>query len=406
MRNPRSWHRAILLIGCAAASLAASPGCAGLFSNRPTRPLRAPKLDVAGEVRSGTALGGPDDRVRALDGADPLVVRCRALWVERLPPALAPLDGEARLLVEPSSADPVRAVSSLAGGLGHASGLRAEAILAGAAQGEFGRSVPAWDDESPLPPGFRVAFDPGAQAAEAGIPRLAIVAARAATGAEASLVVELEPGSGEPELSLLLDTTLRPGAGPVLLAIPRAAAADEPAGLLVALEGLDEFATERGADAVSAELRAPPGTEDAAARRRAVSAAEDERREIGHALRSLDDCARTPPGARLPRGALRRAAGARRRARRRGDGPRGARARRARSAPRARRPPRDGLGDRARDLGVPRTPRGGREDRSRARGPARAPRRRGRALPGGDRGPPARLQRAPTRSARASSRRT
>jgi len=282
MPNPLCALRAAPKGVLAAVVLGATAGCAGLFSDPASRPLRTPPLHHAAEVRGGTALSGADEHARDLGASADLVVRCRALWVERTPAGLAALDQEARLLVEPDTAEPVRVVSSSAGGIGCSTGSQAVELLARAEGGALGRFVPAWDEASPLPEGcsFRVRCD-----APFEIPAIAFVAWRGASGGEASVGVELEPASPGTREALVLADRLKAGGGPVLFALPRSQAFDEPAALLVAFESSSSGA---GADLERAVAQARASAEEATARRSGVSAADGERREIRHALSDLE----------------------------------------------------------------------------------------------------------------------
>lgn len=269
-----------------AASVAFASGCSGLFT-KSSPPLLAPELGVLAGLNAGTGLSGSHERAEPPDDADPLVIRCRALWVEHSPQGLAPLEQAARLVLEPRSHDPVQVLAKTAGGIGFASGPSAPDLVAQALDGKLGRSLAAWDRASPLPLGFSLRVSADAPFSSGLLPHVALVAWRDSPAREATLGIELEQSDELQEL-LILSQPLRSGDGPLVLVFPRAAARNEPAALVVEIEALERSSSSADEDLGVALARADVHAEEATAKRRGVSPSEEERREIGTAWLELD----------------------------------------------------------------------------------------------------------------------
>ncbi len=260
-------------------------GCSGLGERTPP-PLLAPELVVEARPHVGSSLTGPMASGLRVDGAAPLGVRQRALWVESTVATSGSLDPHLSLVIGPGDPDPLRAIARRASGVGFARGSEAIELVRALADGRHGRTSVAWEESGPLDPGttFRVdARTKDAGDAEVG---LLLDASRADEAARSRIALQIgRRGDAEREKLVLADA-LQIGDGPIVFVLARTAARDEPAALVIVLELTD------GSDVTAAPSGSRVGVEAsvtaAAERSREITRSEEERREIRGLLADLD----------------------------------------------------------------------------------------------------------------------
>lgn len=267
-------------LGAAGAiALAFLSGCGAPGEGPP--PLRVPAISVVAGPHAGTGLTGPLPAAGPVGDSVALGLRCRGLWVESPVVAGESLDPHLRLVFAPGESEPLRPVARRAVGVGFARGPAAADLVHDADDGRRGRTEVAWDESGALEAGtaFRVATS-GASGTDADA--LVLDVSRATGSAEARVVLQLLARAGaEPEM-LVLAEPLRPDDGPLAFVFPRTARADEPAALVVVLGLAPPGARPAARPDVSTSAAA------AAERRRALSQAEEESREIRGVLADLD----------------------------------------------------------------------------------------------------------------------
>ncbi len=248
--------------------------------------LVAPELAVVATPFAGTGLTGPLDApastehaVPMSEHAEPTMVRCRGLWLERAPVVSGTLEAEAALVLATGSAEPIRPRAERARGIGVSRGEEATDLLARAVHGDLLRISHAFEEVCELEPGqtFQVraeTYDPSEYA-------FAIEVDRRTADPDARVLVELGPLGAPKREQLALRDALSRNGGPLALVFPRVPALDQPAALLVVLEVVDAEEA-RASDAAWNEI-AP--TFDRLSP--ALSRAELESREVERAMSGL-----------------------------------------------------------------------------------------------------------------------
>ncbi|MCY2959103.1 MAG: hypothetical protein NTY35_02975 [Planctomycetota bacterium] len=270
-------------IACAALAVFLS-GCSSLRAGAP--PLRVPALAVEARHQLGSSLTGPLAAPVPADSAAPFGVRQRGLWVEAPIPVGQTLDRFVGLVIGPADSDPLRPVPRRAGSVGFVRGPEATELVRSLAQGGYGRTTQAWEEQGTLSPGTTFRLKASTADGTGDSVSFLLDASRAGEPLEARIALQLGlRGDSEGE-KVLLAEPLRPADGPIAFVFQRAAREDEPSALVVLVEATTDAAGGDDSSSTRGEFEASAAA--ASERSREITRSEEERREIRGVLSDLD----------------------------------------------------------------------------------------------------------------------